>query len=57
MSVVQLARNHARALLVLVTLLVGAGVLTGRGLPSSIYPPLEFPRAIVIGRVGTLPVL
>ena len=55
MSVVQLARNHARALLVLVTLLVGAGVLTGRGLPSSIYPPLEFPRAIVIGRVGTLP--
>jgi CzcA family heavy metal efflux pump len=36
-------------------LLALAGLLTGRSLPSSIYPPLQFPRALVIARSGTLP--
>ena len=55
MSLVDISRRHARALLILIVGLTVAGILTARGLPSSIYPALEFPRAIVIARVGTLP--
>lgn len=50
-----MARQHARAVVVVVVGLALAGVVAVRDLPSSIYPPLEFPRAVVIARVGTLP--
>src|SRR4029077_12224665 len=36
-------------------LLVIAGVIAERGLPSDIYPPLLFPRVVVIAHSGTLP--
>jgi multidrug efflux pump subunit AcrB len=32
-----------------------AGVIAAFTLPSSIYPPLEFPRIVIIGTAGTLP--
>ena len=35
--------------------LVVAGVIAGLSLPSSIYPPLEFPRIVIIAHSGTLP--
>ena len=36
-------------------LLVAAGLVAAWQLPSSIYPPLEFPRIVIIAHSGTLP--
>lgn len=47
--------THSRAI-VLITLLVAvAGGIAGMALPSSIYPPLQFPRVVVIAHAGTIP--
>src|SRR5690349_22328585 len=35
--------------------LVVAGAISAFSLPSSIYPPLEFPRIVTIVKSGTLP--
>jgi CzcA family heavy metal efflux pump len=43
------------AVVFLTVLLAGAGVLILPTLPSSIYPPLQFPRILVIGHSGILP--
>src|SRR5262245_26062044 len=55
MSLADLVDRYGRAIFLSVTLLAGAGLLAGRGLPSSIYPRLEFPRVVIIGHSGTLP--
>src|SRR6185436_16046641 len=41
--------------LLVTALLAAAGLVALRSLPSDIYPPLKFPRVVVIGRSGTLP--
>jgi CzcA family heavy metal efflux pump len=50
-----LVSRHARAIALATVALVGAGVLAALNLPSSIYPPLEFPRIVVVAHSGTLP--
>ena len=55
MSIAALAQRHSRAAaLVAVALLVG-GVIAALALPSSIYPPLQFPRIVIVVHSGTLP--
>ena len=55
MNVAALALRHSRAAaLVAVALFVG-GIIAARVLPSSIYPPLQFPRIVIIAHSGTLP--
>ena len=55
MSVAAAALRHSRAAAVIAMALVVAGAITAFTLPSSIYPPLEFPRIVIIARSGTLP--
>ena len=55
MSLAGLVERYSLAIVVSVTLLAGAGLLAAFGLPSSIYPRLEFPRVVIIGHSGTLP--
>jgi multidrug efflux pump subunit AcrB len=55
MNPARLASRHARAVLFFTGLLAAAGFLVGRSLPSDIYPPLSFPRVVVVGHAGTLP--
>jgi CzcA family heavy metal efflux pump len=50
-----MAARHARAVLLLTGLVALAGYVSLRALPSDIYPPLKFPRVVVIGHAGTLP--
>jgi CzcA family heavy metal efflux pump len=47
-------RQSRAAALVAVALFIG-GILAARALPSSIYPPLQFPRIAIIAHSGTLP--
>jgi CzcA family heavy metal efflux pump len=54
-NVVALATHHARTVILATILLIAAGAVAAWQLPSSIYPPLEFPRIVVIARSGTLP--
>jgi CzcA family heavy metal efflux pump len=49
------ATHHARTVVLATILLVGAGLVAAWQLPSSIYPPLEFPRIVIIAHSGTLP--
>ncbi len=55
MSVAALAIRHSRVVILLAIALVIAGVFAALSLPSSIYPPLEFPRIVAIVKSGTLP--
>jgi CzcA family heavy metal efflux pump len=54
-SVAAIAARQSRAVALVVVALVIAGVFSAFTLPSSIYPPLEFPRIVVIAKSGTLP--
>ena len=47
--------RHGRAIVLLTLLIAAAGALAITSLPSSIYPPLVFPRVMVIARAGTIP--
>jgi len=49
------AATHSRAAVVVSIALVVAGAVAALSLPSSIYPPLEFPRIVIIAHSGTLP--
>jgi CzcA family heavy metal efflux pump len=49
------ALRHARAAVLVAVALVVAGVIAAVTLPSSIYPPLQFPRIAIIAHSGTLP--
>ncbi len=55
MNLAGLVDRYGRAIILAVTLLAGAGLIASSGLPSSIYPRLEFPRVVIIGHSGTLP--
>src|SRR5215218_2852743 len=55
MSVAAVALRHSRAAALIAVALVGAGAFAAFALPSSIYPPLEFPRIVIIAKSGTLP--
>ena len=55
MSVASLAIKQSRAAALVAVALVVAGVIAALTLPSSIYPPLEFPRIVIIAHSGTLP--
>ena len=55
MSVAAAAIRHSRAIVLIAIALVVAGALSAFTLPSSIYPPLEFPRIVAIVKSGTLP--
>lgn len=55
MSLAGLVDRHGRAIVLSATLIAGGGIVAGMGLPSSIYPRLEFPRIVIIGHSGTLP--
>jgi hypothetical protein len=48
MSVATTALRHSRAAVLLAVALVIAGVVSAFSLPSSIYPPLVFPRIAII---------
>src|SRR5262249_13793148 len=51
----RISERHGRAVLLLTGLLAAAGILSVYSLPGDIYPPLKFPRVIVIAHVGTIP--
>jgi multidrug efflux pump subunit AcrB len=55
MSFVGRAARHESAVLLLVVLLAVAGAITLPSLASSIYPPLQFPRIVVVAHSGILP--
>ena len=55
MTIGALAVRHSRAAGLISIALVVAGAVAAFALPSSIYPPLEFPRVVVIAHSGTLP--
>jgi len=56
-NVAALALKHARALGLLAAALLISGAIAARALPSAIYPPLQFPRIVVVAHSGTLPPL
>ena len=55
MSLAAQALRHSRAALLVAGALVVGGAISAFTLPSSIYPPLEFPRIAIIVHSGTLP--
>src|SRR3954471_19605585 len=55
MNPARISLRHSRAVLLLTGLLIAAGVVAYLSLPSSIYPPLEFPRIAVVVQAGTAP--
>lgn len=55
MNVATFALRHVRAATLVALALVVAGAVAAVSLPSGIYPPLEFPRIVVIAKSGTLP--
>lgn len=55
MNVVSFALQQGRAVTLVWMALVVAGVLAAFTLPSGIYPPLQFPRIVVVAHSGTLP--
>ena len=54
-NVAALALRHSRAVVLLALALVFSGVIAAFGLPSGIYPPLQFPRIVIVAHSGTLP--
>ena len=55
MNAAALALKHSRAAALLAVALFVGGIIGVRALPSSIYPPLEFPRIVLVVHSGTLP--
>src|SRR5437764_352235 len=55
MSVAATALRHSRAAVLVAVALVVGGAISAFSLPSSIYPPLQFPRIVIIAKSGTLP--
>ena len=55
MNAAALALKHSRAAALLAVALFVGGIIAVRALPSSIYPPLEFPRIVLVVHSGTLP--
>src|SRR5256712_13906551 len=55
MSRARISEAQGRAVILRTALLTSAGALAVFSLPGDIYPPLKFPRVIVIAHVGTIP--
>ena len=55
MNPIALAVRQSRAVMMITALVAAAGLLTGLSLPSDIYPPLQFPRIVVIAHAGMTP--
>ena len=55
MNVASLISRQSRAIGVVAIGLVIAGVVAALKLPSGIYPPLQFPRIVIVAHSGTLP--
>jgi CzcA family heavy metal efflux pump len=55
MNPARVSAHHARGVLLVTALLAAAGLVSLFALPSDIYPPLNFPRVVIIGHAGTLP--
>ncbi len=55
MNPARFATRQSGAILLLTVMLAVAGGLAYWNLPSSIYPPLEFPRVVVIAHSGSTP--
>src|SRR5471030_1778438 len=55
MTVAASALRYSSACALVAAALVVAGVISAFSLPSSIYPPLQFPRIVIIAHSGTLP--
>ena len=55
MSFAASAFRQSRAITLVLLALVGGGAFAMRALPSSIYPPLQFPRIVIVAHSGTLP--
>ena len=55
MNAAALALRHSRAAVLMAAALAVGGALAALSLPSSIYPPLEFPRIAIVAHSGTLP--
>src|SRR5512142_1499037 len=54
MNVARFAIRNARAIVLGVALLTGAGVYSMTTLPSNIYPEVEFPRIVMVAHSGDL---
>jgi CzcA family heavy metal efflux pump len=54
-SLARFAERQGRAVILVTLLLAGAGAVVLPSLPSDIYPPLQFPRLLVIAHTGSLP--
>ena len=50
-----LVTQQSRAIVLVAVALVIGGAIAAVILPSSIYPPLEFPRIVLVAQSGTLP--
>ena len=55
MTLAAFVERYGRAIVAITLLLAVAGLYSAFQLPSDIYPPLVFPRVVVIGHSGTLP--
>ena len=55
MSVAAFAERQSRAAALVAGALLVAGIVSAFLLPSGIYPPLQFPRVIILAHSGTLP--
>jgi CzcA family heavy metal efflux pump len=55
MNAAAIALRHSRAVVLLSAALVAGGIIAALTLPSGIYPPLEFPRIVIVIHAGTLP--
>ena len=57
MNPARLASRHSRAVILLTILASLAGLLAMLNLPSDIYPPLQFPRIVLVAHSGPVPPL
>ena len=55
MSIAGIVERYGGAIVTVTVILAAAGLLSAVQLPADIYPPLVFPRVVVIGHSGTLP--
>src|SRR5512140_3006610 len=55
MTLASSVERYGRAILTITVVLAAAGLISAFSLPSDIYPPLVFPRILIIGHSGTMP--
>ncbi|HEX5475166.1 MAG TPA: efflux RND transporter permease subunit [Vicinamibacterales bacterium] len=55
MSLAETVERQSRAIILLTVILSAAGLVAVFSLPSDIYPPLVFPRIVIIAQSGTTP--